>query len=202
MIECLAEVAQRDVSRETLERLEAYAALLKEEAKRQNLVSAATLDHLWERHILDSAQLVRFEPHGGARWVDIGSGAGLPGIVIACLVSGPVTLIEPRRLRAQFLHKVGESLSLDVDVIATKVERTQGEYDVITARAVTNLAHLLEISAHLSTRKTVWALPKGRSAERELVEAQRTWQGVFHVEQSVTDGESFIVVATGVRAKR
>lgn len=202
MIECLAEVAQRDVSRETLERLEAYAALLKEEAKRQNLVSAATLDHLWERHILDSAQLVCFEPYGGARWVDIGSGAGLPGIVIACLVSGPVTLIEPRRLRAQFLHKVGESLSLDVDVIATRVERTQGEYDVITARAVTNLAQLLEISAHLSTRKTVWALPKGRSAERELVEAQRTWQGVFHVEQSVTDAESFIVVATGVRAKR
>ena len=202
MIEHLAEVAQRDVSRETFERLEAYAALLKEEAKHQNLVSAATLDHLWDRHILDSAQLVRFEPHSGASWVDIGSGAGLPGIVIACLVSGPVTLIEPRRLRAQFLHKVGESLSLGVDVIATKVERTQGEYDVITARAVTNLAQLLEISAHLSTRKTVWALPKGRSAERELVEAQRTWQGVFHVEQSVTDAESFIVVATGVRAKR
>jgi 16S rRNA (guanine527-N7)-methyltransferase len=73
---------------------------------------------------------------------------------------------------------------------------------VITARAVANLARFLEISAHLSTRKTVWALPKGRSAERELAEAQRTWQGVFHVEQSVTDAESFIVVATGVRAKR
>ena len=202
MIGQLAEVARRDVSRETLEKLEAYAALLIEESRRQNLVSASTLDNLWERHILDSAQLVRYEPYSGASWADIGSGAGLPGIVVACLVSGPVTLIEPRRLRAEFLHKACESLGLNVDVIATKAERAQGEYDVITARAVANLAQLLEISAHLSTRKTIWALPKGRSAERELAEAQRTWQGAFHVEQSVTDAESFIVVATGVRAKR
>ena len=202
MIGRLAEVARRDVSRETLEKLEAYSALLREESERQNLVSATTLSSLWDRHILDSAQLVRFEPHNGASWVDIGSGAGLPGIVIACLVTGPLALIEPRRLRAQFLHKVVESLALNVDVIATKVERTQGEYDVITARAVAKLAELLEISAHLSTRKTVWALPKGRGAERELAEARRTWQGAFHVEQSVTDAESFIVVATGVRPKR
>lgn len=202
MIGRLAEVARRDVSRETVEKLEAYSALLREESERQNLVSATTLSSLWDRHILDSAQLVRFEPHNGASWVDIGSGAGLPGIVIACLVTGPLALIEPRRLRAQFLHKVVESLALNVDVIATKVERTQGEYDVITARAVAKLAELLEISAHLSTRKTVWALPKGRGAERELAEARRTWQGAFHVEQSVTDAESFIVVATGVRPKR
>jgi len=198
----LAEVARRDVSRETFEKLKAYSALLREESERQNLVSATTLSSLWDRHILDSAQLVRFEPHDGASWVDIGSGAGLPGIVIACLVTGPLALIEPRRLRAQFLHKVVESLALNVDVIATKVERTQGEYDVITARAVAKLAQLLEISAHLSTRKTVWALPKGRGAERELAEARRTWQGAFHVEQSVTDAESFIVVATGVRPRK
>jgi 16S rRNA (guanine527-N7)-methyltransferase len=202
MIHRLAEVAQRDVSRETLEKLESYEGLLREEAKRQNLISVATLDALWERHIIDSAQLARLEPFDGANWVDVGSGAGLPGIVIACLVAGPVTLIEPRRLRAEFLHKVSESLGLDINVIATKAERAQGEYDVITARAVTNLASLLEISAHLSTRKTVWALPKGRSAERELAEAQRTWQGAFHVEQSVTDAESFIVVATGVRPRK
>jgi 16S rRNA (guanine527-N7)-methyltransferase len=91
---------------------------------------------------------------------------------------------------------------LKANVIATRAERAQGKYDVITARAVANLAQLLEISAHLSTRKTVWALPKGRSAGRELAEAQQTWQGAFHVERSVTDAESYIVVATGVRAKR
>jgi 16S rRNA (guanine527-N7)-methyltransferase len=201
VIEALSEVALRPVSRETFERLEAYKAMLREEAQRQNLVSASTLENFWERHILDSAQLVRFEPHRGASWVDVGSGAGLPGVVVACLVQGPVTLIEPRRLRADFLHKVGESLALHVDVIATKAERAQGEYDVVTARAVASLAQLLKISAHLSTRNTVWALPKGRSAERELAEARQSWQGAFHVEQSVTDPESFIVVGTGVKAK-
>ena len=202
MTQSLAEVARRPVSRETLEKLDAYSALLKEESERQNLVSASTLDQLWERHILDSAQLLRFEPHPQSSWVDIGSGAGLPGIVIACLVDGPVTLIEPRRLRAEFLHKVCESLRLNAEVIGGKAEGIEGKYDVITARAVASLTQLLKISAHLSTRKTVWALPKGRSAERELVEARRTWQGAFHVEQSVTDADSKIVVATEVRAGR
>jgi 16S rRNA (guanine527-N7)-methyltransferase len=121
---------------------------------------------------------------------------------VACLVDGPVTLIEPRRLRAEFLHKVCESLRLNATVFAGRVERAEGNYDVITARAVAPLTELLKISAHLSTRNTVWALPKGRSAERELVEARRSWQGAFHVEQSVTGVDSEIVVATEVRARR
>jgi 16S rRNA (guanine527-N7)-methyltransferase len=201
VIERLAEAARRNVSRETFEKLEAYAALLTEESGRQNLISASTLDSLWERHICDSAQLVRFEPRAGATWADIGSGAGLPGIVVACLVTGPVTLIEPRRLRAEFLHKLCESLRLNATVFLGKAERAEGKYDVITARAVAKLAEVLEISAHLSTRKTVWALPKGRGAEAELAEARRSWQGTFHVEQSVTDADSHIVVGTGVRAR-
>jgi len=131
----------------------------------------------------------------------VGSGAGLPGIVIACLIEGPVTLIEPRRLRAEFLRTAVEQLRLNATVAATKVERVEGEFDVITGRAVASLERFLEISQHLSTRNTVWALPKGRRAHSELVEAQRAWQGVFHVEQSVTDAESYIVVGTGVRAR-
>jgi 16S rRNA (guanine527-N7)-methyltransferase len=201
VIEPLARVAGRNVSRETFGKLKAYVALLREEAARQNLISASTLGCIWERHILDSAQLVRFEPHAGASWVDIGSGAGLPGIVIACLVEGPVTLIEPRRLRAEFLHKCCEALRINASVFAGKAERAEGKYDVITARAVARLGETLRISQHLSTIKTVWALPKGRSADAELAEARRAWQGMFHVEQSVTDADSRIVVATGVRAK-
>ena len=202
MIERIAEVARRDVSRETFDKLDAFAALLREESGRQNLISASTLHQLWERHILDSAQLVRFEPYAGASWTDIGSGAGLPGIVIACLVDGPVKLIEPRRLRAEFLHKVCESLRINASVFVGKAERAEGNYDVITARAVAPLTQLLKISAHLSTRKSLWVLPKGRSAIEELAEAQRAWQGEFHVEQSVTDADSNIVVVTGVRARR
>jgi 16S rRNA (guanine527-N7)-methyltransferase len=201
MIERLEQAAGRPVSRETFGKLEAFAALLREESVRQNLISAATLDGLWERHILDSAQLVRFEPQAGVSWVDLGSGAGLPGIVVACMVDGPVTLIEPRRLRAEFLHKAVEALNLRALVVCTKAERADGTFDMITARAVASLDVLLRISLHLSTGKTVWALPKGRGAEKELAEARRTWQGMFQLEQSVTDPESWIVVATGVRMK-
>ena len=202
MIDELERVTGRPVSRETLDRLTTYVDLLREESARQNLVSASTFEHIWRRHIFDSAQLIRYEPRPNASWVDIGSGAGLPGIVLACLVEGSITLVEPRRLRAEFLHKVSESLGLRTKVVCGKVERVAGTYDVITARAVAQLSKLLEISQHLSTRKTVWALPKGRNARTELAEAQRAWQGVFHVERSVTDDESMIVVASGVRAKR
>jgi 16S rRNA (guanine527-N7)-methyltransferase len=198
----LRDVLHADVSRETFEKLELFVALLRQENARQNLVSAATLDQVWDRHIIDSAQLVRFEPHRGASWIDIGSGAGLPGIVIACLVEGRVTLAEPRRLRAEFLHKAIAELGLNACVAAQRAERVGGRFDVITARAVGPLAHLLEISAHLSTGKTVWALPKGRGAERELAEARRAWQGNFQLERSVTDADSFIVVGTKVRARQ
>jgi 16S rRNA (guanine527-N7)-methyltransferase len=201
VIERLEQAAGRPVSRETFEKLEAYVALIREENERQNLISASTFAQVWDRHILDSAQLLRYEPHPGASWIDVGSGAGLPGIVIACIVTGTVTLVEPRRLRAEFLHKASESLHLRANVVAAKAERVEGKFDLITARAVASLTQLLKISSHLSTRKTVWALPKGRGGEAELVEARRTWQGNFRVEPSVTDAASFIVVGTEVRAR-
>lgn len=202
MIAALSAAAGRDVSRETFERLDRYVALLRAENARQNLVSAATMADVWQRHVLDSIQLVRFQPFEGASWVDIGAGAGLPGLVIAAVVEGPVHLVEPRRLRAEFLNKAVAELGLaNVIVHPARAEKVRGSFDVITARAVAALPRLLELSAHLSTGKTRWVLPKGRSARTELAEAERAWQGVFHVEPSVTDDDSSIIVATGVRAK-
>ena len=202
MIGRLSQAAGRAVSRETFEKLQRYVAFIEEEGARQNLVSAATLEHVWERHIIDSAQLVRYEVREGASWIDIGSGAGFPGVVIACVAEGPVALVEPRRLRADFLHRVVESLALNATVTCGKAERVEAKFDMITARAVASLGSLLKISAHLSTGNTVWALPKGRSAQQELVEAQQSWQGEFRVEPSVTDDESYIVVGTKVRARK
>jgi 16S rRNA (guanine527-N7)-methyltransferase len=202
VIKQLERITGRTVSRETIERLQLYIDRLRQENRRQNLISTSSLAHLWERHILDSAQLVRFEPRAGASWIDIGSGAGLPGIVIACLVIGPVTLVEPRKLRAEFLAEMVETLKLPATVSCCKVERIEGRFDVITARAVAPLTELLRISHHLSTKNTVWALPKGRKAQSELADLRRSWQGVFHVERSVTDPDSGIVVGTGVRARR
>jgi len=200
VIEAVAQAAGRPVSRETFDKLREFTRLLEDESARQNLISVATLGALWERHIIDSAQLVRFEPQRGSTWIDIGSGAGLPGVVIACLVEGPVTLAEPRSLRARFLEQTVKTLGLRATIIQYKAERINGSYEVITGRAVASMTRFLTMCDHLSTGKTCWVLPKGRSAQSELEEARRSWQGVFHVEQSVTDPDAKIVVGTGVRA--
>lgn len=200
MIEQLAAVSGRDVSRETVERLERYRLMVAEESARQNLISKTTLANFWNRHVLDSAQLLRFAPRG-ARWADVGSGAGLPGVVLACFGTERVTLIEPRRLRAQFLEEVVRSLALDAQVHHGKVESVTGTFDVITARAVASLGKLLDISQHLSTGKTLFLFPKGKSAQSELAEARRSWQASFHVERSAVDADSLIIMARDVRRK-
>jgi 16S rRNA (guanine527-N7)-methyltransferase len=193
----------RSVSREAFDRLTGYVDLLLEESKRHNLIGRSTVDETWQRHIADSAQLVRFAPRLDSSWLDIGSGAGLPGIVIAILTEGPVTLVEPRRLRANFLQRAADALDLGerVAVEATKVERIAGAFEVITARAVASLDVLLSISRHLSTDKTLWLFPKGKSARFELDEARHSWQGSFRLEPSVTSREAAILVASGVRRK-
>lgn len=199
----LAEVSGRPVSRETIELLERFAALLLEESKRQNLVSASTLDRLWDRHILDSAQLARFEPAEGSSWLDIGSGAGFPGLVIAALVTGPVVLVEPRRLRAEFLERAAGELGLGsrVTVAAAKAEKVTGRFVMITARAVAPLDQLLAISTHLSTRNSIWVLPKGQSAQSELVEAKRNWHCNATTVPSLTDPASRILLLRNVKPR-
>src|SRR4051812_42611324 len=117
-------------------RRDAFAALLRDESERQNLVSRASLDHLWLRHIADSAQLLRFAPSPSATWVDLGTGAGFPGLIVALLHRGPVTLVEERRLRADFLHRAAAVLGLKVEILAGKAERIRPRpFDVISARA-------------------------------------------------------------------
>ena len=199
----LAVAAGRDVSRETIDLLEHFATLIREENERQNLVSRSTLDALWDRHIIDSAQLVRFEDRDSASWLDIGSGAGLPGIVIACLVAGPVTLVEPRRLRVDFLGRCVDELGLGwrVTVEHAKVERISGRFDSITARAVASADRILALSAHLAHSGTRWVLPKGKTAQSELAEVRRNWQCSARVEASLTDPESAILLLEQVRAK-
>ena len=201
MNEGLSEAAGRLVSRETVDRLREYQELVAAENGRQNLVSRGTIESFWDRHVLDSAQLVRFEPRPGASWIDLGSGAGLPGVVVACLVEGPVTLVEPRALRSDFLRRVVERLELNAEVVQSKAESVTGRFDVVTARAVAPLAKLLHLSQSFSTTNTLHLFPRGKSARIELAEAQREWQGEFHVEPSMTDVDSLIVLARNVRPK-
>jgi 16S rRNA (guanine527-N7)-methyltransferase len=191
-----------DVSRETLARLDDFVALLRDENQHQNLVSAASLDQLWQRHIVDSAQLLAFAPSPEASWIDLGTGAGFPGLVIALLHRGPVTLVEERRLRVDFLGRAAAVLGIRPEIVGTRVERAPDrKYDAISARAFAPLPKLLDLATRFSTTNSVWILPKGQNAQSELDAVDSSWQGEFRLEQSLTDAQARIIVATQVRRR-
>lgn len=192
---------QFDVSRETWSLLERYVAILLAAADEQNLIADSTKPHIWARHIVDSAQLLTHAGDDDGRdWIDLGSGAGLPGIVIACLVDRPLMMVESRRKRIDFLNDVITDLGLgNARVFGGRVETVPAtKAAVISARAYAPLPKLLASALHLSDKKTVWILPKGRNAQNELEAARPAWQGVFHVEPSVTDADSALIIARGL----
>ena len=193
-----------DVSRETL--LARFGDLLVSESEQQNLIARSTLDTLWSRHLTDSAQLVPLsEGSGEGIWLDVGSGAGLPGIVVAILTERPVVLVEPRAKRVAFLRDTAEQLGIAdrVTVAASRVEsyRPPAPVAIVSARAVAELSALILSTAHCTDSSTVWLLPKGRSAQSEVDAARAKWQGRFHVEPSITHPDSGIVVATQIGAR-
>ena len=176
------------------------AALVRDEATRQNLIAPSTLGEIWARHIVDSAQLLPFADASPGIWLDIGTGAGFPGLVVAALSDRPIWLVEPRKRRADFLAACCEALGVTsrVTVVTGKVERVDMQAAVISARAVASLWELFGAAQHCSTWNTLWLLPKGRGAREEIASAQQSWHGAFHVEHSVTDPESLIVIAKEV----
>lgn len=188
-----------DVSRETIDKLDAYAALVREGQATQNLVSASTLPAFWSRHIVDSAQLILFAVKGS--WLDIGSGAGVPGIVTAILTGEPTVLVESRARRAGFLQETTETLGLaNVKVVASPVQKlVNGPVDNITARAVAALPKLIEMALPFAHKGTVWLLPKGKSAQTELASVPRAWQGQWELHASVTDPDSKILIGRHIR---
>nr|WP_208411842.1 16S rRNA (guanine(527)-N(7))-methyltransferase RsmG [Sphingomonas naasensis] len=186
--------------------LDRYAALLRAESEHQNLIARSTLDEIWSRHFVDSAQLVPLaDAAAPGAWLDVGSGAGLPGIVAAILTERLIVLAEPRARRVTFLRSVAEALGLAgrVTVHAGKVESFApvAPVAIVSARAVAELSQLLASTVHSTDLSTIWVLPKGRDAQSEVADARRAWQGVFHVEPSLTQLDSGIVVARGVRRK-
>ncbi len=189
-----------NVSRETLDRIEAFRAIVVVENERQNLISAATIPRFWARHVVDSAQLLLHAPATG-NWLDLGSGAGFPGVIVAILRDLPVTLTESRRLRSGFLREVVNRLGLsNATIHAASVESLRAQqFSVITARAFAPLPKLLTLAHRFSTEKTLWLLPKGRSAREKVASVTNAWHGVFHVKQSVTDPDAAIIVASGVK---
>ncbi len=180
-------------------RLQTLADLLADENTRQNLVSAASLGEVWRRHIADSAQLLLHVPPAlPGPWLDLGTGAGFPGLVIAAIRPDlEVIMVESRARRIEWLSRAAESLGLSrTRVIGERLERVEPvTAAVISARAFAPLDKLLDLSARFSTSDTIWLLPKGRSA-RDEVAGLSGWNHLFHVEQSLTDPDAGVVVGT------
>ncbi|MEY2926495.1 MAG: hypothetical protein RL367_972 [Pseudomonadota bacterium] len=191
-----------NVSRETLARLDAFRCLVIAEAAQQNLIAASTIDLIWSRHIVDSAQLLPMAARNtGETWLDLGTGAGFPGIVVAILDPNPIHLVEDRKGRSAFLSRVVDELALThCFVHGCKLQALQiPPVDVISARAFAPLAKIFTLAHSFSTQKTLWLLPKGKSAQAELESVAGTWHGLFHVKHSVTDDAAAIITGSGVK---
>lgn len=188
-------------SLDALAKLELFAELLKRENEHQNLVSNASLDSVWQRHFADSLQLLDHVSRGTGPWLDLGSGAGFPGLVVAIAATGSeMVLVESRKRRVEWLSRVIAELGLErCRVVGARLESVETfEAAVITARAFAPLGKLLGLSGRFSTQATCWLLPKGRSAAQELSEQPNGIREMFHVEQSQTDPGGGILVGRGV----
>ncbi len=184
-------------------RLETLAAMVLDENQRQNLIARATEPHIWQRHIADSAQLLQnvsretLGANAGGPWLDLGSGPGFPGLVIAALCPNmPVVLVESRARRVEFLHRAVAAMDLPkCRVEGQRLERVEPfAARAISARAFAPLDRLLNLSAPFSTRATAYALPKGRSAAQELEALKPSIRAMFHVKHSLTDPDAGIIV--------
>ncbi len=177
-----------------------FVEMLIAENDRQNLVSDATLALAWQRHIADSLQLIELVPRETGPWIDLGTGAGFPGLAIAAaLPDREVVLVESRKRRVEWLESVIKELGLtQCRVEGSRLEDVASfPAGVISARAFAPLEKLLRLSARFSTCDSYWLLPKGRKAAQELVEQPATIQAMFHVEQSKTDPQAGILVGKG-----
>ena len=193
------------ISREAESKLFQFEGALIEENERQNLISASTIPTIWSRHIVDSAQLLGLHSaNTSAPWLDLGTGAGFPGMVIAILSDQPIILVESRRKRFEFLDRQVEALGLkNVRIHGGRLETLETQpAGVISARAFAPLPRLFPLAHRFSRKDTVWLLPKGRSVLEELESVRSSWQGVFHVKPSLTDVEAAIIIATGVSPRK
>ena len=189
----------RDVSRETMERLEHYAALLRKWNAAINLVSKSTLEELWTRHFLDSAQIFDYCPDSGRHWADLGSGGGFPGLVIAILAAESnhdlrVTLVESDIRKATFLRTVARETGVSVQVLSDRIENLPPlSADVLSARALSALPQILEFAFRHMATDGLALFPKGATHAEELEAAHKIWTFSCNAFASQTDPRSVIL---------
>lgn len=184
------------VSRETFARLKAYVGLLEDWNARHNLVSQASLAAVWQRHVRDSAQLVRFIPDGAGTLADLGSGAGFPGLVLAELLRGKiqVTLFEATAKKCRFLEAVRDRLGLDTIIRNERMEDAAPQrFDVVTARACAPLDKLLRYAQAFVGPGSICLFLKGQNVGSELTQARNSWKMQAIQHPSLTDPSGVVL---------
>ncbi len=198
------------VSRETLEKLAAYERLLKQWQKTINLVAASTLDDVWHRHFADSAQLIRHAPMGAGTWLDLGSGAGFPGLVLAIMNAerGPTlhVLVESDSRKAAFLREASRAAATPVDILCTRIESNETHAKVssvscVTARALAPMSRLAGLVAPYISVGATGLFLKGREVAAELDEAKRAWDLSYELRPSLTDARGRVLLLKALKVK-
>jgi 16S rRNA (guanine527-N7)-methyltransferase len=192
------------VSRETMARLKQFAALLADWNSRHNLVSATSLSDVWRRHIWDSAQLLELMPPAATSLVDLGSGAGFPGLILSILrKEGPplrTVLFEARRKKCAFLAAAAQKLHIEPEIRNMRLEDAADEpFDVVTARACAPLPRLLLYAQAFQSPRTVNLFLKGQSVGGELTEAHKSWRMQVRELPSRSDPSGSVLVIEGLR---
>ena len=188
---------QIDVSRETMDRLAAYVALVEKWQQRVNLISASTLPDIWMRHIWDSAQLALLVPAGTARILDVGSGAGFPGLVLAALCDAELHLVESDQKKAVFLQTVIRETGVRAVVHNRRIESLPPiGADIVTARALASLDRLLELLEAQLVPGMRCLFLKGARTEAELAALDTRSDIIRRLHPSLTNPEAFVVDLT------
>ena len=195
------------VSAETFGRVKAYLALLDQWRERINLIGPGEGRHLWRRHVLDSLQLLEYISDDDKSVADLGSGAGFPGLILACaMASRPgasVTLVEKSPRKSEFLRAVGKELALPVKVLTIRLEDYPGTlFDVVTARALAPLPKLLGFSASWLKPSGKALLMKGKDTAAELAEAREAWTFDLATFDSLSSPEGRVLKVSSLRPRR
>jgi len=193
-----------DVSRETIDGLGRFQALLEKWNPAINLVSKSTLPLAWDRHILDSAQLFDHGPQWAKRWVDLGSGGGFPGLVIALLAADlrphlQVTLIESDQRKATFLRQAATEMGITPNILTTRIESaTPQNADVLSARALAPLSALLAFAQRHLAPDGLALFPKGANWQEEVEHARKEWHFDLTTHPSLTDPQAVILALKAI----
>jgi 16S rRNA (guanine527-N7)-methyltransferase len=191
-----------DVSRETHEKLKEFVAILSKWNRRINLIGRDTIEDVWNRHIVDSVQVFDSTKITTDNWLDIGSGGGLPGLVVAIMGERrnlKVTMIESDKRKATFLRQASRALELDTQVVSDRIESVPSmKVPVISARAVADLETLLGYFERHASKTAEGIFPKGKTWKSEVQVARRKWQFSCEAIKSRTDSHARILKITGV----